>query len=144
MHLVHESKVGRYRYTFCWKTLTAAASGRHSDDAYRIGPEEVDLPPRRGLLHGLGAPFAIVHRRPLAIVGVGGRPASHRRRLIGWLFGRHVDTCDHKIKLITLTVSQLQPQQRTDKDPLMSHKNCSCPATRHEPSSVEKRPQRSL
>lgn len=74
--------------------LTTAAAGGDADSADGVGPQQVHLPPRRRLPQRLGAASAVVHRGAVAVVGVTGRAAAHRRRLIGWPSQRHVRPCN--------------------------------------------------
>lgn len=63
--------------------LTAAAAGGDADGADGVGPQQIHLPPRRRLPQRLGAAPAVVHSGAVAVVGVPGRAAAHRRRLVG-------------------------------------------------------------
>lgn len=76
------------------KKFTAAASGRDSDDFYRIRLQKVDLPPRTGFALGFCTPFPVVFRAGIAIVTVASISSSYSRRLIRWFAKSNICACD--------------------------------------------------
>ena len=72
------------------KRLTTTSSCSDPDDFDSVVPEQIDLPPGRRLPLCLRTPLAIMLRRLLTVVAVGGGATTYCRRLVRWLSECHV------------------------------------------------------